>query len=312
MSHRYTSVEISTSQHKIDFNDGLLTMGSCFSDNIGSKLKAHYFNTLVNPLGILYNPISIGRALQNILRKQQIDQKACNQRGEVYFHYDYHSDMSALSADALYQNINNALTTSAAKLKTTNWLIITLGTSVVHKLKESNSVVANCHKMPADLFHKSMLTSDESFTALYEQMQVLPDVNIILTVSPIRHTREGVVQNQRSKSRLIECAHQLTEALPYVSYFPAYELMMDELRDYRYYTTDLIHPSAEAINIIWEKFQWAYLTEAAKQKITAISKYLKSKNHKPQFPESTVNQEFFANLGKQAEQLESQYGIKLS
>ncbi len=307
MSHRYTTVEIIPRSPKIEITDGILTLGSCFSDHIGGRLTESGFDTLVNPLGIIYNPISLSRSLDYIRDHKAILPISCDHRGEVHFHYDFHSQLSALTVDDLCQNISTEITKAHKHLSKTKWLLITLGTSIVHDHKVGGATVANCHKMPKDNFDKRMLTIDESYDTLVKVLDKMDGVEAVLTVSPIRHTREGMIQNQRSKSRLVETAYRLSEHLDYVSYFPAYEIVMDELRDYRYYQQDMIHPTVEAIDIVWDRFQKTYLSPVSLQKVIDISKYTKSIQHQPQFPDSVGHRKFTASLVEMQEVLKIKY-----
>ena len=304
-SHAFTQVELSSPTEKINQDDTILTLGSCFADSIGSKLKNSKMHTLVNPLGILFNPISIAKGIQYINGKATISQEDCHKNGSLYFHYDFHSCFTSMSDKETSDNINEAIKLSQQHIKTAKWLLITLGTSFVHVRKDKGEVVANCHKMPAQLFEKKLLTIEESVQKL--SATIPSDMNVIITVSPVRHTKEGIVENQRSKARLIEVAHNLVDTYDNWSYFPAYEILMDELRGYRYYKADLIHPTDEAVDIIWEKFINTYMTDGANQKISDIDKLNMSISHKPLVSKSVEYQQFCKNMVEKVQHLKIKY-----
>lgn len=304
-SHRYTPVEISVADHLIGPSDALLTMGSCFAKNMGSRLQKAKSPVLSNPLGILYNPISIARQLAQVRGGRAIAPYQCGCRGDVYFHYDYHSQMAAMSPEAVARQINAGIETTAHHLSNCKWIVLTLGTSFAYTLRATGAVVASCHKMPASLFDKRLLTVEESVAALVSALPV--DMHVIVTVSPIRHTKEGLADNQRSKARLIEVAHRLVEELQQCTYFPAYELLMDELRDYRYFQKDLIHPTEEAVDIVWDRFKQTYFTPAALQRIAAIEKLQQSLHHRPLVKGSAGHQAFVQDLLTKIQELTRQY-----
>lgn len=296
MVHQYTPVINNLSEKTISTTSSILTIGSCFSDNIGNLLRRHMWDTETNPVGIIYNPISIANSLSILQKGKTVSTTNFETNGEVHFHYDFHSQLSGLSQKELSNNIKTAVSRGNSAIIKCDWLIITLGTAIVYELNKSKSIVANNHRMPADLFTKKLLSIDESVTELYKILEGYHDKNIIITVSPIRHTREGLVQNSRSKARLIEIAHSLCDTLSNTFYFPAYEILIDELRGYRYFQKDMIHPNDEAINIIWQRFIASYMDDASKQKINDIAAYQRSVSHKPQFEKSNAHQSFLRNL----------------
>lgn len=307
MSHRYTAVEIIPVRQQLQTTSAVWSCGSCFSDSIGKKLAETAFDVLANPYGVMYNPLSIARTIQTSINPIIINEEDCGVRGQVHFSYHCHSELSALSKEQLLSNITKATKYAQLQLAKASHVLLTLGTSIVHELVSSGGVVANCHKMSPSLFNKRMLTIPESYEAIAEQLSMLQDKHIIITVSPIRHLKEGLVQNQRSKARLIEVAHLLAERFENVSYFPAYELVLDELRDYRYFAEDLIHPSDVAIDLVWDRFQYCYLSDHARQKVKDVSELNRSIHHRSQFPDSEEHLKFLDVLERQKEKLRLKY-----
>ena len=307
MSHRYTPVEIMPAKGQIETSSCIWSAGSCFSDHLGARLQLSLFDTLANPFGILYNPYSIGKSVAVSLGIEDFEADDFSQRGEVHFHYGCHSQLSALTNDELLSNITEAVKNSRKQLSVASHVVITLGTSIVHEQKSNGRIVANCHKMPSTDFTKRMLEIDESYLFLARQLEQLSDKQIILTVSPVRHTREGMMQNQRSKARLIEVVHRLVDSFDHVSYFPAYEIILDELRDYRYFTEDLIHPTSEAVDIVWKKFQQIHMSESARRKVEDVGHLRRAMEHRPVHPQSLEHQKFLDAVERQKQQLIAKY-----
>lgn len=307
MSHRYTPLEIMPTTQMLTAKTSTLALGSCFSDNIGTKLQKAGFATVVNPGGILYNPISIATAIQNATDQYVPTISDVHSRDGVFFHFDYHSDMSRLSAKEVVVAVTKANQALRAAANTANLLLITLGTAIVHTRKADGAIVANCHKMPGELFDKRMLSVTEMVNDLSEAVAAMSNANVVITVSPIRHTREGLVQNQLSKARLLQSAHQLCTDHEHVHYFPAYEIMMDELRDYRYYTADMIHPTDEAIDIIWKKFQSVYFDSNARKKAKDVSALLSRLWHRPLLPQGEAHRKFLSQTDQLLQELLIQY-----
>lgn len=256
----YTDVTVDPLRKKIKYKDKILLLGSCFTDNIGSRLNAHHYSVLVNPFGVLFNPESIctllDRAIGNGTGPELFTKKDIFQSNGLYYSWLLHGEFANPSGETVLANGNNKLTECNRFLKESNWIIITLGTSFTYRLKENGLVVSNCHKMPADLFTREQMTVE---MVKYRLSQIIKkvneDTNIILTVSPVRHLKDGLHQNQISKSTLLLAVNELCSSFTNVHYFPAYEILMDQLRDYRFYDTDMCHPSPLAVDIIFEKFR---------------------------------------------------------
>jgi len=250
----------------IDHTHSVFLMGSCFSSNIGSLLSDHKFKITVNPNGILFNPSSIFTSLQTILKQHHPEEKSILQRGENFYSYFHHSSVNAGSKEKLVEEIVDTNKKNLEFIKKCDYLIITFGTAFHYHHKGLNTTVANCHKRPGNLFEKKLLSVSqitEQCQSLLNDLKVLnTKLKVIFTVSPVKYLKDGVVENTLSKSTLILAIHDIIRANQNCFYFPAYELVNDDLRDYRFYKEDLAHPNEQAIKYIWEKFSTCYFSSA--------------------------------------------------
>jgi lysophospholipase L1-like esterase len=306
-----TQVETPLTKVKIHRDSKILTIGSCFSDHIGNRLLNHSFNTLVNPFGTIFNPVSISKILNFALNNHVIFAEDLNKIDSRFFHYDFHSSFDNTNAHEVVAKIEFALSKVRSFIKSTDLLVLTFGTSIVYELISENKIVSNCHKVPNNNFRKLYLTiemMEEEISALVQSIRAInPALQIILSVSPVRHTKEGLVENSLSKSRLIELCHRLTKTYEGIEYFPAYEIMIDELRDYRYYNIDLIHPSEMAIDIIWNRVMESYFDDISKQKVNEIGDLILAKNHIPFDSKSKEHSNFKRNQIKKIEEMKNKY-----
>jgi len=288
--------------HPIDYNSKVLLLGSCFSQNIGEKFKYFKFQSHQNPFGILFHPKAIETFITNAINLKEYTDKDVFFLNERWHCFDAHSDMSSSSKQELLQNLNDAIQHTNQEINETSHIIITLGTSWTYRFIETDTTVANCHKVPQKKFLKELLSVDEisqsleSIIALVKDIN--PSINIILTVSPVRHLKDGFVENQQSKSHLIAAIHQLVEPRKKLFYFPSYEIMMDELRDYRFYKEDMNHPSKTAIDYIWEKFCEAWIDDESKNTMNKVDSIQKRMNHRPFNPNSKEHQNFLQTIQK--------------
>ena len=303
MSPFRTEVQVKPSDIQISHRSKILMTGSCFTENIGVRLQNLKFDIDINPLGILYNPLSIHRSLEVLLTEQKYTRKDLEFGGGKWFSYDHHSDFSDEVPEKCLEKINSRLNQSSELLQHVNLIFITFGTAWSYFLLGSNKIVSNCHKQPASKFDRFRLTISQISDAYYELIPKLllinPQVRIIFSVSPIRHWKDGPFDNTLSKSTLILAIHRIGKEFPCCSYFPAYEIAMDDLRDYRYYADDLIHPNNQMIEYIWNKFGQAYFNNETIKINTELNKLLAAKNHKPFSPGSDEHQKFLkAQLAK--------------
>jgi hypothetical protein len=287
---------------KINHRHTLMLMGSCFTENIGDKLIANKFTVLQNPNGILFNPVSVKEALGNYITNKVIDESNLFYLNESWHSWQHHSRFSGITKQAAVEKINASTNIAHHYLKETDCIIITLGSAWVYELSEkadnakTKQVAANNHKAPANWFNRRLLSTKETqqfINVSITQLQAFnPSIKIILTISPVRHLREGFIENNRSKATLINAVHTATENFENIYYFPAYELVIDDLRDYRFFAEDMVHPNYAATNYVWEKFVEACIDEPAQQLMKEINEINVAINHKPFNPQSEAHNLF--------------------
>jgi len=291
-------------QHK------LLLIGSCFTENIGTKLKQHKFSILENPNGILFNPTSISKSLNSYIENKQYSSDDLFYENESWHSWQHHSRFSNPDKDAAIQVINQSQTEAHHFLKQADWILITLGSAFVY-ITKNGEPVANCHKVPTDKFNKHLLSIDEVVTLLNNIIQQLlefnPKLKIIFTISPVRHLRDGFVENNRSKATLIHAVHQLVNQSDRFFYFPAYELVIDDLRDYRFYAEDMVHPNYTATNYVWDKFVSTCIDEPSQKLMKEINEINAAKNHKPFNPTSSQHKKFLQTNFEKVKKLQVAY-----
>lgn len=280
---------------KINHAHRLFLAGSCFTEQIGNKLAAHKFCIIDNPHGILFNPVSIAKSMVSYIENKRYTEADLFFQDELWGSWDHHTRFSSLSADDCLRKINASQEAAHTFLKGADWLLLTLGSAFVYEL-ENKRVVANCHKMPTDKFTKRLLSSEEVITTLdtlvYRLKQFNPTLQVIFTVSPVRHLRDGFVENNRSKATLLNAVHHLTDKFERLSYFPSYELIIDDLRDYRFYAEDMVHPNYAATNYVWEKFLATCIDAPSQELMSEIYKINAAMNHKPFNPTSAAHKNF--------------------
>jgi len=295
---------------RISHRHNLLLVGSCFTEQIGNKLASHKFSVLDNPNGILFNPVSISRSVISYIEEKQYSEKDLFYQNECWNSWEHHSRFSNLDVTACLKNINQSQTGAHAFLKKAGWLLVTLGSAFVYEL-ENKMVVANCHKVPTDKFNKRLLTIDEVVAGLQMMIDKAiafnPGLKIIFTISPVRHLRDGFTENNRSKATLIHAVHQFVEKNNNCFYFPAYELVIDDLRDYRFYAEDMVHPNYAATNYVWEKFIAACIDEPSQQLMKEIAVIVAAKNHKAFNPASEQHKKFLLTNLEKVKKLQQQY-----
>ena len=295
---------------RIRHADKLLLCGSCFTEQMGAKLRQYKFRTLENPNGILFNPVSIATAVNGYIENKQYSEADLFLQDETWGSWDHHTRFSALTAEESLAMINTSQNNAHHFLKNADWLLLTLGSSFVYERGEG-SVVANCHKLPADKFRKRLLPVQELLAVLDEMIHRLrefnPGLQIIFTISPVRHLRDGFVENNRSKAALIQAVHQLVDKFGHLHYFPAYELVIDDLRDYRFYAEDMVHPNFAATQYVWEKFMATAIEENAHGLMKEIGQLNAARNHKAFNPGSVAHQAFLKKNLEKAQYLHSMY-----
>ena len=308
-----TVLPIPISDIRVNHQENILGIGSCFVKNIGDLLRTYKFPCLLNPLGILYNPISIQQSIELLLNDTTFTTDDLVENQGVWYSFAHHGSFSHPQATAILSQINQSLAQARTHLQTTKILLITLGTASVFVHKHTGKVVANCHKFPANHFEKKQLTVEQVQSALKDCLVKVkdnhPQISVILTLSPVRHIRDGLLESQRSKATLLLAIAQVEQELSYVNYFPAYELVMDDLRDYRFYESDLIHPNQQAITYIWEAFKKTYCSDSSLQLLAAITKILRASQHRPFHSTTPAHQRFIAQQLQNIVRLEQQYSF---
>ncbi|HMK06581.1 MAG TPA: GSCFA domain-containing protein, partial [Flavobacterium sp.] len=261
-----TKIPITKSNNPIDYNSGILSLGSCFAENMGEKFRYFKFQGVVNPFGIIFNPVSIEKLVSRIVNNQAFTEDDIFFYDDLWHCYEVHSELSHQDKVIFLDRLNQIRNDLHLQIFKFSNCIITYGTSWVYRNKTSEKIVANCHKVPQSQFDKEILSVEVIEKSIQNTIDLIrkanPNCTFIFTVSPVRHLKDGFVENQRSKAHLITAIQQiLNPESPFLNYFPSYEIMMDELRDYRFYAEDMIHPSQTAIDYIWERFFENYISE---------------------------------------------------
>ena len=311
MKNFRTTFKIPSFPFSLTHQDQIFSIGSCFAENIGSKLEENKFQTLLNPFGILYNPSSVAQTLERIFSKEQITGKDVLQHNDLWHSRLHHTRFSQADKASFLEEINANLNEANAFLKESNRLLITLGTAFVWEEKETGIIVANCHKRPQKLFTRRRLSIGEIkenlLIALRKIKKQNADLEVIMTVSPVRHTNDGFVENQRSKAALILAIDEMCQEEKFIHYFPAYELVQDDLRDYRFYGKDMLHPNEMAVDYIWEHFRGGFFTSQTEDIFKEIEKIKTAAAHRPFQITSTAHQAFLKSNLKKIEGLEKQF-----
>ena len=297
-------------KHKIDHDSGIVLFGSCFSENIGAKLDYFKFKAHCNPFGILFHPLAMEKAISACLENKHYRPSDLVEHQGLWISLDHHGSFNHYDRDTVLERINTGISNAFAELKKSTHIVLTLGTAWVYRWRESGQLVANCHKIPQNRFNKELLETAEIITSLQgivdKILEFNPKASIIWTLSPVRHLRDGFVENNRSKARLLEAIHSVVDD-KHSFYFPSFELMMDDLRDYRFYDRDLVHPNSLAIDYIWEKFSESWISKKASEVMQEVDTIQKALDHKPFHPTSEEHREFLVKTRKKIERLCDRY-----
>jgi hypothetical protein len=297
-------------KEKISIRDEIMLTGSCFSENLGVKLIQNRFNAIYNPSGIMFNPISIADSLTSYITNRSYNHAMIFRNQEWWTSWDHHTRFTHADPDELLTMINNAQHAAHEFLRKTKWLIITLGSAWVYQL-EDGRVVANCHKVPTDKFRKKLLPFEEVLSKLDNVIHRLflfnPGIRIMFTISPVRHLRDGFIENNRSKAVLIQAVHHLVDKFDKLYYFPSYELVIDDLRDYRFYSEDMVHPNYQATEYVWQKFLMACVDGSSLNVLAEINMINAAKAHKPFQPASEAHRHFRKKQFKALQRLKVEY-----
>lgn len=307
----FLPIDISAPAEKIRYHQKILLTGSCFTEHIGHHLMDMKFDVLQNPNGILFDPLSVATSLISYIEPTVYKPEDLFFHNELWQSWKHHGQYSGTDQMSVLDNINHSQQAAHLFLKQANWLIITLGSSFAYILKENNRGVANCHRAPANWFSKKLLPIEEMLAILDETLHRLFDFNqklqIVFTISPVRHIRDGVIENNRSKARLIEVAHQLVNKFNQTHYFPAYELVIDILRDYRFYDKDLVHPNYMATNYVVESFMEHYVLTESRLVAEEIRKLQVSRKHRALHPDTIAHRRFLKEQYEKTMELAEKY-----
>ena len=311
MNEFRTTVKIPESNLSIDHRTPLAMIGSCFTDNVGKRMQRYKFPIDINPFGVIYNPASVSKSLGFIAAGTQFGKVDLQYANGQWFSFHHHTSFSHSDANKALQQINSRLARATEFMRKANALFITLGTSWVYEHKKAGIIVSNNHKLPSNQFHRYRLDVEQIVNYLAGAITKLrtqnPGLQVIFTISPIRYWKDGPAENQLSKATLIVAVHQLIEKLKNTDYFPAYEIMMDDLRDYRFYNDDMIHLSNTAVQYIWDKFRKVYISSQAEHLMRKLEKIVKATEHKPFNHNSDRFKEFARNSLSRIEQLQKQF-----
>ena len=301
-----TEVQIPVSETALEIDDRVFSIGSCFSSEMSDLLKTGQIQTLNNPFGTTFNPYSINQAVKKLHDSQFYTENDLIKFGEEIISLDHHSKFNSRFVHQTLDKINAEIEVGNRFLQDANWVMITYGTSFIYEFLPKKKLVANCHKIPGKYFEKRLLTHLEITDSIYETVTVLKDickenVQVLFTVSPVRHTKDGMVENNLSKAKLIAAIHEILPQFENCHYLPVYEILMDDLRDYRFYKEDLIHPSRQAVQYIWEKFGSAYFSDETVDFVEENFKIAKALEHKSADEKSPKHKEFLSTIEKRIE-----------
>lgn len=298
-----TQIPIQKSNNQIDYHSKILSVGSCFAENMAEKFDYFKFQNETNPFGIIFNPVSIEKIMQRVCKQDLFAEKDVFFYNERWHSFEVHSDLSNPDREELLETLNKAISETYKKLTEATHIIITYGTSWIYRSTESNEIVANCHKVPQKQFSKELLSIEIIEKSIQNTIKLIQDlnseINFVFTVSPVRHIKDGFIENQLSKSHLFAGLHSnFRSGISDLEYFPSYEIMMDELRDYRFYTEDMLHPNQIAIDYIWKLFSENYISESSISTMKEVDEIQKSLRHRSFNPESEQHQKFLFKLNQ--------------
>ncbi|MFM7839691.1 MAG: GSCFA domain-containing protein [Chitinophagaceae bacterium] len=320
--HFQLPINLPAFPEKIRYTDRMLLIGSCFTEHIGDYLAQLKFPVLCNPHGILFDPLSVGSSLVSYTRPFSIENYPLVYFQELYHSWQHHSRFSQLRAEDALELIRTSHVKAQEQLRKAKWLVITLGSSFSYQLSALASEagmgarglpVANCHRAPAQWFQKVLLTAEDILNhlraSIQEVRQYNPELQLLLTISPVRHIRDGVIENNRSKARLIEAVHQLVAEGPRIYYFPAYELVIDVLRDYRFYDLDLVHPNFSATQYVLQQFTEHCFSADTRLLMEQVQELVTARKHRPLQPQTQAHRQFLQQQYQKATVLQQAHSF---
>lgn len=300
MTQFRTQVPVNKYEFSLDYNSEVFSIGSCFAENISKKLDYFKLKNKANPFGILFHPLAIEKVLEKAVKEIPFTEDDIFFHNELWHCFDVHSEFSSTDKNQLLEQLNQTLSETKKALEKSTHIIITLGTSWVYRYNQTGEIVANCHKVPQKEFTKELLSVEQIIKTLQSIVSLFSDKKIIFTISPVRHIKDGFFENNVSKSNLFVAINNINDN---VNYFPSYEIVMDELRDYRFFSEDMLHPNQIAIDYIWERFSENYLSENAVEISKEIDSIQKALHHKPFNPNTEAHKKFISATQKRIEKL---------
>ena len=306
-----TIIPVVKNDFPLDYQSRILSLGSCFAENMGEKFEYFKFQSVVNPFGIIFNPVSLEKIIQRSIEKNYFTENDIFQHNGLWHCFEVHSELSNPDKEVFLKILNELIESTYQQIRKSTHFIITVGTAWVYRSLESNKIVANCHKVPQKHFGKELLSAEEVEQSLKQIISSIvslnPHARFIFTVSPVRHSKDGFVENNVSKSHLITAVYKLVSEISSSSYFPSYEIMMDELRDYRFYAEDMLHPNSIAIDYIWKRFSENYINPNEFAVMEKVSEIQKAMGHRPFNPDSESHRKFLENLSQKINTLAIDY-----
>lgn len=303
-----TKIHITPLPQTLAYGDGILFLGSCFADEIGAICRGLGFNVQVNPFGTLYNAFSVAKSIKRLQSGQPFCREEVVKVGEGYYcTFSHNTDFWCPSEESLFTRVNVHLAMAHCHFAKTKWVVISLGTAWVFRTLYTREVVSNCHKLPANRFERVFLDTNQTVTVLKELLEAFPEKQFIFTVSPLRHLKDGLHENQLSKASLLLAVDQVCKSYDNAHYFPAYEILLDELRDYRFYKEDMVHPTDQAVRYIWEKFVEFAINPSEYPAMKTAEELKQMLQHKPLFPNSDAYRKFEALKEQKTKELREKY-----
>lgn len=310
-----TQIDVPRSAYTISYAQRGISFGSCFSETIGNRLAEYKFPIFVNPFGTIYNPYSIKTNVELLLGKRTLQETDVFCQNGIWQSFLLHTTFSSVYKESVFQSVESQISIYKKNFQTADYVLITLGTAWVYQYKASGEIVCNCHKVPASQFTRRRLSVEECVSILRESIIFLreqnPNLRVIFTVSPIRHWKDGAHQNQISKSTLLLAIEELQNVVDGVDYFPAYELLLDDLRDYRFYADDMLHPSSQAVEYIWEQFQNSYFSQETMQLLNRVKSIKQAVCHRPFNAEGREYKMFVEKTIADCEHVSKDFGVDL-
>lgn len=307
-----TQIPVAVTNYVIDYQSEILSFGSCFAENMGEKFEYFKFRSHVNPFGIIFNSVSLEKVIRRSIAKDYFTEQDIFEHNELWHCFEVHSELSNPDKEIFLTNLNRLIDATNQLINSSSHFVITLGTSWVYKYLDSDEIVANCHKIPQKQFKKELLSVEAIEQNLENIISLITSVNsgakFIFTVSPVRHSKDGFIENNVSKSHLIAAIYKIiNDKITVAEYFPSYEIMMDELRDYRFYAEDMLHPNLLAIDYIWSRFSENYINPKEFTVMEKVSDVQKAIRHRPFNPDSASHQKFLENLNQKINTLAQDY-----